>query len=253
MKKLIALLSVLVVSVGIVFAQNDSTRSPKAYNALFEVDLNPSSDEGSISISKLQLKFMLSDRIAVRLGGMLNNKHNELSETDHDDEYEEISKTWSIFTGADYHFIRASKVSPYIGIEAGFSKRKSSSTYTDLEYIENVGGVELIIDGAWKQKHILQDRLGNDGYYFSYDGERSYQSMNLNVLFGSDFYLMKNFYLGFEVGMAMSRVFYDKIHVENSVNVRMAGIEMDDETIPSYTEKYVGLYYKSAIRLGVWL
>lgn len=68
--------------------------------------------------------------------------------------------------------------------------------------------------------------------------------MNKYLLFGVDFFPIKNLYLGLEVGLGYELIKYKQIIVKNSSNDEAT-------TYPSGAQEDFGFYYNNALRLGV--
>jgi len=235
---------------------------PSKNNFAVELNFKPFG-ENVISFNQLQFKYRVADNVALRLGLALNN--NKLKQTDDDYPDTEQQKytgkenytKFGVLPGIEYHFLKKSKISPYIGAEISFFKNIVNSHYRDYTYgsYYNPTGnydtryipVEVDIDGATRT--ISQGYYQTPNGYYSYISteytNRAYTSYGGHLLLGCDFYFMPNLYVGLEAGLGYDHTKYKKItvSVDNQAN---------PEIIPSYTETNSGFYYNSALRLGFW-
>jgi hypothetical protein len=220
--------------------------------------------ENVISFNQLQLKYRLADDWALRLGLSLDNKILDQSDDDYESSEQrkvtgkENATKFGVMPGIEYHFLKNSKISPYVGAELSFSKRTVKSHYRDYtseSYYDNSTGsyqtryvpVEIDIDGATRL--VTAEYISNP-YGYSYYQRTEYlnracTSYGGNLLLGCDFYFMRNLYIGLEAGLGYNYTQYKKISIEISNQVRPT-------ILPSYTESKLGFYYNSALRLGFW-
>jgi hypothetical protein len=216
--------------------------------------------ENVISFNQLQLKYRISDNLALRLG--LAFDQNTVDQPGDDYEQSEPRKVTStekltkfgVLPGIEYHFLKNSKISPYLGAEFSFFNRSVKSHYRDYtqEYDYNSGNyfyipIEIDIDGATRKITSEFVQYPSGYYYYAYTEypERAYTSFGGNLLAGCDFYFMRNLYVGVEAGLGY-----------NYVNTKKATIDISNEVtptiLPSFTTSKFGFYYNSALRLGFW-
>jgi hypothetical protein len=220
--------------------------------------------ENIISFNQLQFKYTISDNLALRLG--LAFDQNTIDQSD--DDYEpsalrkvtgnEKSTKFGVLPGIEYHFLKNSKISPYLGAEFSFFNRSVNSHYQDFvqEYDNNSGDyryvpVKIDIDGA--SRKITTESIvylpGGNYYYYNYTyteyPERTYTSSGGNLLAGCDFYFMRNVYVGVEAGLGYNYVKTKKVTIK-------ASNEVKPNILPSFTTGKFGFYYNSALRLGFW-
>ncbi|GHV56118.1 hypothetical protein FACS1894182_02030 [Bacteroidia bacterium] len=236
-------------------AQENSTIPLK--NALMvELNFKPFG-ENVISFNQLQLKYKISDNWALRLGLAFDHNTMDLPGNDYDPSEEfqtngnEKSTKFGVLPGIEYHFLKNSKISPFIGLELSFFNRSLESHYRDYTYDYSKNGyipVNMDIDGAIR-KMVSEYYQTSQGYYYYVTRteypERSYTSFGGNLLLGCDFYFMRNLYVGVEAGLGYNQFQYKKVTVDisNAVNLSI---------LPSYKTTTLGFYYNSALRLGFW-
>jgi len=262
MKFKIILLSVFLSFSVISYSQTEIiTKLPAAKTVMFELNFNPMGANGVFSFETMQGKYWLNNTTVLRLGIGYNTKSNGMADGDYDPTVQfksNINEKSSLFTfkpGIEIRLLKDSKISPYVGLEMIYKNRSSNADYKEYTEIYDYNTqkykydfVETKIDGAWRS-YTTSNYTGNNGSYtvtnIVYNGERAFSTFGTNLLLGSDFYFVKNMYVGFEVGLGYQSTLYHKIAVDISTNV-------EKTTIPSYTISNLDFYYNNSIRLGVW-
>jgi len=246
-----------------VLMAQDKAPFPSKNNFAVELNFKPFG-ENVISFNQLQFKCRVSDNVALRLGLALDN--NKLSQTEKDYPETEQQKFTGkenftkvgVLPGIEYHFLKKSKISPYIGAEFSFFKNTVNSHYRDYTYESNYNyatgrydtryiPVEIDIDGATRAiaEQYIQTTYGYTYYTTTSYLNRAYTSYGGHLLLGCDFYFMRNLYVGLEAGLGYDHTKYKKITIDVTEQV-------NPTIIPSYTESNFGFYYNSAVRLGFW-
>jgi len=260
-----ALLVALVATSGVIFSQEKKSVSnePSGYfpttgNMMIELNFKPFSSTDIISFDNLKAKYRITDNTSLRLGLKIENKSNKQSKDDYlaTDKYptttDEHSLLLGVIPGIEYHFLKNKKVSPYIGCELSYLNKSSNATYEEYtqQYTNSSSQYtyqKQTVDGAWLGTGTSTYTYNGSTYnstYTTYD-QRSFSSLGGNVLFGSDFYFIKNLYFGFEIGLGFNNIKYNQITIDVTNQV-------EKTTIPSYHSSDLSLYYNNSIRLGVW-
>ena len=109
--------------------------------------------------------------------------------------------------------------------------------------------MSLLTHGA--ELHIEHNRSTD------YTDERAFSSYGLNLILGTDFFLIRNLYLGFEIGLGYEMTKYKQIELELLDNREPSSFypttSIDDKlTYPSSKSTNFGFYYNNSIRLGVY-
>lgn len=232
--------------------------STNSKSFMFELNFNPFHEDGVFSFDYLQTKFWINNKTAFRLGLQIDMNKNSISDDDYPEHsiYNstavEKSFMYGIKPGIEFRILENSKISPYWGIELSFKNKTSNAEYIEYEYDSWEGIYELTetkITGAWMEIESGVYNSGNGSYYSYtntyYDNERAFYSLGGNLLFGTDFFFVKNFYFGFELGLGYEMIKRKQIEIES-------GITSETVIIPSSKTAKFGFYYNSAIRLGVW-
>ena len=248
------------------FSQTDNlSKIPKGKNFMIEINFNPFGDDDVFSFKNLQTKYWINNKTALRFGIQFNSSNNSRtkdnyeSNNDYGSTLSEKSLLVGFKPGIEFRFLPHSKISPYWGFEVSYENKSSSSQYIDYlgkyDYINHdliYYKIETKIEDAWRETEIAFYNI-NGQYYTktSYDKERGYSSYGLNLLFGTDVFILENLYMGFEIGIAYKILKYRKIKVEinNSEVTDPLAIE---NNIPSSKTSNFGFYYNNFIRLGVY-
>ncbi len=259
MKKFRLLILALALVPAAVFAQGNASKSPSAGNWMLELNANPFGSEGVFSSPGLQVKYRITNRLVARLAVDADWRKNGVSPSDYrEDEkyknvYSEKTSMFSIRPGVEFHFLKGTKVSPYAGLEVAYRKKSSSSWYEayNVDYYDKNKlnfSTHKEIDGSW----VLT--TGSSYSTVTTYPERAFNSIGLNLVLGSDFYLVKNMYFGFEVGLGYSKIDFKRVE-----QVYEYYYEYDKSTStttstlqPSSSPANLSFYSNSAIRFGVW-
>ncbi|MDN4164552.1 hypothetical protein QWY31_03510 [Cytophagales bacterium LB-30] len=264
-KTLSMLVGVLCLS-QLTLAQTDSTsRTPQNKDFMVELNFNPFGGQGVFNIDNLRTKYWISDKVALRLGFQFDYNSNELTDADYQGDsrdrssYSEQSLLLGINPGIEYRFRQNNRVSPYVGVELAYRKKSSSANYTDYIPYYDVSQdrysyelVDYTVEGVWRE---FYSEFNGDFYYsrVRYDQERGFTSYGANLLFGTDVFLWKGLYMGFEFGLGYHLMKYAQIEVvvDNRELAPDSFFEDEEFSYPSSKSGEFGLYYNNSIRLGV--
>ena len=258
------------------FSQTDSlSKSPSAKKFMIEINFNPFGDDGVFSFDNLQTKYWINNKTALRLGLQFDYNNNSTTEDDYksDEDYKptisEKSFLLGFKPGIEFRILPNSRISPYWGFEFSYINKTSSSEYVEYnkeydydihDYVYNK--IETNLDGAWRKIDFVEmsynDPFGGSGYRMyqttDYTSERAFNSYGLNLLLGTDVFVYKNLYMGFEIGIGYEMVKYKQIKLEinDSGETDPQVIEENEATYPSSKTLDFGFYYNNSIRLGVY-
>jgi len=268
-KRLLVLGLVLLIP-SLTFSQTDSiSKSPTAKDFMIEINFNPFGDDGILSFENLQTKYWINNKTALRLGLQFDYKNNSTTKYDYksDEDYKptisEKSFLLGFKPGIEFRILPNSRISPYWGLEFSYINKSSHSEYVDYNQDFNYGTdawvynkAETKVEGAWREIETGYSSYNNGYFYYtntSYGKERAYSSYGLNLLFGTDVFILKNLYMGFEIGLGYEILKYKKINIEiNDFGATgLEVIENTKSTFPSSRTADFGFYYNSSIRLGV--
>lgn len=198
-----------------------------------ELNFNPFNGSLSLNNSTGQIKVrrFLSDEIALRVGVVLawQNYGDEVEQKYTQTPYTSSDKKQSLQTiinfGIEKHFLKGKHLSPYLGAEAGIGFKRSKH---EMELNEK----KRTIDGAWQSSQY------NGQYYIQSFEENNYISAGANFLTGFDFYMVENFYFGYEFGFGVEYKRFGNIEITQ------------DEDYSSYNETPLPKTKSSSWRLA---
>lgn len=236
---------------------------------MIEINFNPLGDDGVFSFENLQTKYWINNKTALRLGLQFDYNNNSTTKDDYksDEDYKPTISEKSILLGfkpgIEFRILPNSRISPYWGFEFSYLNKSSQSKYVDYNREYNYviddwayNKAETNVDGAWREIEAGIYYLSNGYVYYtntSYGEERAYSSYGLNLLFGSDIFISKNLYMGFEIGLGYEILKYKKINIEvnDFGETGLEVIENNKSTYPSSKTADFGFYYNNSIRIGV--
>lgn len=195
------------------FAQDEDRKKPVTKDFTAEVNFNPFSSN-PVNINYLRFRYFLTDQSSLRIGFSVGMEKQTPQE-------DVTRKTFdiSIRPGYEWHLVGTERLSPYFGVEAEFSVKKSSFEDEDSDaYVEK-------IDGAWSESGI----------------ERGFTRIGLNFIVGADFYVAKRVYLGTEFGFGFQNTKTSEIKVTTPDDL---------DPIESSSSFQLGPNFNSSLRLG---
>jgi len=259
------------------YSQKDSiSKYPTAKNFMVEINFNPFGHDGVFSFENLQTKYWVNNKTALRLGLQLDNKNNSTTEDDYKSEesskptISEKSFLLGFKPGIEFRILPNSRISPYWGVEFSYINKSSSSKYIEYEkkydsgfkdYVYNK--IETNLDGAWRKIDLVElsysdPYYGSTGYRMyqttNYTSERAFSSYGLNLLLGTDVFVYKNLYMGFEIGIGYKMLKYKqiKLDINDPSETDPTVIKENKSTYPSSKTSDFSFYYNNSIRLGIY-
>ncbi len=251
---------ILMVFASLVIAQteeNSLALRPSKGDLAVEVDFLPFSENGPINLNAFRGRMFFSQNMALRVGLNIdqNKKTDEVPRLYNEDgnnilkfdSYKMDYFVWGLQAGAEYHLLKNTRVSPYLGFDLGFETKssnyedeKNSRQYNYPGYSYEV--TKTTVDNAWWNPIIYYDPYG-DPYYDYNLTERAYTAWNLNLVAGTDIYIIKHFYAGFEIGLGLQTLKYKEVVVKEDVILLKYKASKDNT---------FGFNFNNAIRLGFW-
>lgn len=165
-------------------SQVDSTKKPVRKNISAEVTFSPLSNN-PINLPYLRLRGFLNNRQAIRLGITVSGRADN-------QEPDTQAKTFSynLRPGYEFHFKGTRHVSPYVGAELDYAKRKSKFSAQTPNPVTITGATN-----------------GNGE-------EQSFVRFGGGITAGLDVYLIKKLYIGLELGYGLSQTKFSDIEVK---------------------------------------
>lgn len=235
---------------------------PGKHDFAVEVGLLPGGGK-IIDLGHFSSKFYLSDKYAVRFGVEFDiHRVNQVKTDDYDPRYgilsiSERSDYWGFNAGIEKRFFPKSRISPYIGLDFVFGRKSAYGKYTDkVPYWDFYSGYQddievTTVEGAIRYKEVTL--IEGAGYYryesFTYYGDFAYRSYGMNLIFGTDFYIMNHLYLGFEFGIGFKYQKFDGVEVSET-SAKSNGTSTFQ--LPVSHTLSTGLNVNNALRVGIW-
>ena len=159
------------------FAQENEFK-PEAGDFSTEVNFKPFASS-PLNIDLIRLRRFIDDENALRIGFMVNldrmeDANNSLNDEDHE-LYQSIEVTFQ--PGFERHFEGTERLSPYVGIEAELTIKSSKAEIEEELITTN-------IEGAWSEN----------------GSNRGFTRLGMNLLFGADYYIAREVFIGVEFG-----------------------------------------------------
>jgi hypothetical protein len=225
------------------WANAQTPDSLKASSKHFSTELNVNPFYGGLGLNnalqQIKIRYMVSDQVALRLAFNVNSKKNDSEKANPygtmptRNEVNKKSSVWGISLGTEKHFKGTKRLSPYIGAELGIASKTSSHKIIDNK-------IETTIEGAWQVNSSTP--YGGANYE-----ERSFFRYGLNLITGFDFYVAKNFFLGYEFAFQYNITKYKDIDVYTKGEATPSSIGDSN-----YADKdsFVGPSLMNGIRVG---
>ncbi len=205
-----------------------------------ELNINPFQGDLDLNnaLNQIKLRYFISDNFAVRLGFNVDLKKKEANVTNPYGTNPFISnevKKYSGMTvnlGVEKHFTGTKRLSPYVGFEIAVGTKSSHYSFDD-------GTVQTKIEGAWRTATVV-----NNTQVFGYE-EKAYFSYGLNVVAGFDFYVAKNFFVGYEGALQYAHFDYSEIDITTTGTAFPEASPDSEETETSFSPMLL-----NGIRIG---
>ena len=242
-----------------IFAQNNSSKLPQKGNTMIELNMTPFHQEKVFTFDRLQAKYWLNESVTLRLGLEVDHRKDGaddsgyLKEEANNSTFSEKTTLFGIHPGIEYRILKGTKISPYLGLEFSYRNRSASSEYSTYKsYFEPhyIITTEKISNG-WHSYEV------SGGYLYTYNlyPERAFTSFGANLILGTDLFLMKNIYFGFEGGLGYRSIHYRRIELDQTVfNSQNGSLTTSPKSTlqPASKPSNLSFYSNGAIRLGIW-
>lgn len=211
MKKMLLTIAIAMVSLY-ASAQESENSDFKPTKGSFATELNFNPFKGNLSfnnvLNQVKGRYFLSPQLALRLGFNINTLDSTQnygtpygSQASFTND-KRTSNSFGLNFGIEKHFKGTKRLSPYIGVDAFWgtkSTKQESSNNASTTTIKN----------AWITYQYIQSP--NPPYYYTTVTsvtENAYSRFGVTAVAGFDFYMAKNFFLGYEFNLGYSKTSY---------------------------------------------
>jgi hypothetical protein len=212
-----------------------------------ELNINPFQGELSLNnaLNQIKVRCFVSDNTALRIGLSLSSRKSAVENSTvygvnpNTQETDKKTSTIGLNFGFEKHFKGTKRLSPYIGTEFVIASKSSSHTFKSTSQTNTPNTTETKIKGAWQTTTYIN---GNYPIY-AYE-ERAFFQYGMNLVGGFDFYVAKNFYIGYEIAFSLLKTKYKNIDITTKPSSGMAS--------PDSTQKdsSIGPNLINGIRVG---
>jgi hypothetical protein len=182
-----------------------------------ELNINPFQGELSLNnaLNQIKVRYFISNKTAMRIGLSLSSRKSTVDNSTvygpspYNQENEKKTSTVGLNFGFEKHFKGTKRLSPYISAELVVASKSSSHTIksTSQTNMPNTT-TEVKIKGAWQTITSPNNNYVTYGYE-----ERAFFQYGMNLVGGFDFYVARNFYVGYEIAFALLKTEYKKIDI----------------------------------------
>jgi len=248
MKVLTLIIACMIFGLSSLISQEQTkSKIPTGKDFMFEIDFTPFTGDQIIKIEQFRGRYYFNEHWAVRVGVTFDHKKEQSALRGDELVVNEEDNYGSAFDSN-------SKVAPYVGAEFIYQFKNSEenevSKYFD-SWDNTIRVDESNVDGAWEHYYY------NGNYYVFEYTERAYNRFGANVFAGVDFYFVRNFYFGFELGAGFQSTKYKDVNIDEIMSIYASNgtlltTDTYDNVIQGYSKFSTGFYVINAIRIGAW-
>lgn len=207
MKKTLFSIALAIAALSVSAQNTDSVKTfkPLAGSVVTELNFNPFKGNLSLnnSLNQIKVRYFATSDLAIRFGVHISSRDTSANagipygtqSTFAKDERK--STAYAINLGFEKHFKGTSRLSPYLGADVSFGGKSSSQEMTNNQ-------VTYTIKNAWAQNIYVSQ----PPYYAQQIVENAYTRFGLTAVAGFDFYMARNFFLGYEFNLSYLKTNY---------------------------------------------
>lgn len=239
----------------------ESFVKPQKRDVSIDIGFIPSNGDDTENMKAINLRYFIKDDVAIRFGLNIDytKRNSDLSNLIKQSSNNVILESsaemtssvllWGFNIGFEKHLKGIAKLSPYFGLDFIYnyldSQMVSAGTYKDnisgsttLVSVKTVGSTSFAV---WKD--VLKSNDVQDKLIIENPENRTYSEIGLNLIAGMNYYLIKNIYLGIEMGFGFRNRWLGYISAKNysgesvSDSYNNHGVdEMRDVSLPELSE-----------------
>lgn len=283
MKKLLLLLSLMLVITTASISQTivkpnrvkESFVKPQKRDVSIDIGFIPSNGDDTENMKAINLRYFIKDDVAIRFGLNIDytkrnsNLSNLIKQSSNNVILESSAEMtssvllWGFNIGFEKHLKGIAKLSPYFGLDFIYnyldSQMVSAGTYKDnisgsttLVSVKTVGSTSFAV---WKD--VLKSNDIQDKLIIENPENRTYSEIGLNLIAGVNYYVIKNIYLGIEMGFGFRNRWLGDVSAKNYSGESVSGSynnhgvdEMRDVSLPELSEFKFSNNVSMSIKLG---
>jgi len=181
---------------------------PSTGSIVTELNFNPFKGNLSLnnSLNQIKVRYFISPDVALRLGFNASKKdstanvNNPYGPQSVFIKNERKSTLIGFNFGIEKHFKGTKRLSPYVAADISISSKSASQEIKD-------NGSSTTIKNGWLETIYLP----NNPNYYNLLQENAYTRYGLNLIAGFDFYVAKDFFIGYEFNFNLSKTEYKNI------------------------------------------
>ncbi len=212
MKKALLLFLLVLIGTTSTYAQStpkvdkmvteENELKPSKGNILTELNVNPFKGDVSLnnSLNQIKLRYFTSDKVALRIGFNVSNKKMledyNIPYGSNPQRYkdERKSTTLGLNVGLERHFLGSKRISPYIGVDISIENKSSNQELIN-------GQTTIKVKNGWYGNAVPPNNINTLI-------DQAYTAFGVDILSGFDFYVVKNFFFGYEFNLGFSNKEY---------------------------------------------
>ncbi|HKG05756.1 MAG TPA: outer membrane beta-barrel protein [Pedobacter sp.] len=225
-------------------ADSVKTFKPVAGSVVTELNFNPFKGNLSLnnSLNQIKVRYFATTELAIRFGVHISSRDTAINTGSPYGTQSTFSKderktsAFAINLGFEKHFKGTSRLSPYVGADLSFGGKSSSQELSNNQTTYKT-------KNAWTQ--VIYSG-GQPPYYVQQITENAYTRFGLTAVAGFDFYMAKNFFLGYEFNLTYAKTKY------KLPEVTVTGSGQDLQPIPEGKNEssVFGTSLMNGIRIG---
>jgi len=231
---------------------SENDLKPKAGSFSTELNVNPLKGDLSFnnSLNQIKFRYFSTSGFAWRFGinvkvqdSSYSNKQVYGSATNSNVENSRKGLTLGANLGFEKHFKGTRRLSPYIGLDLSITDQSNSTEST-------TGQVTTKVKNAWYSRVPYVYYSANTGYQTYYEDlptQYAFTRFGINFITGFDFYMAKNFFLGYEFNFGLNTTKYKD--PETTVTGQTASSSSNNNT--EYDTKNKSLSFGPGLMNGI--
>ncbi|MCJ0742703.1 autotransporter domain-containing protein [Pedobacter montanisoli] len=192
-------------------SQTAETTDLKPVKGSFSTELNFNPFKGNLSfnnvLNQVKGRYFIDSQLALRLGFNVNtldsnsNYGNPYGAQASYNSDKRSSTSFGLNIGIEKHFKGTKRLSPYVGLDVTWGTKSAKQE-------SNNGSYATSVKNGWLE--IVYYQIGTSLPYYTTTSvvQGAYNRFGITAVAGFDFYMAKNFFLGYEFNLGYSKINY---------------------------------------------